>query len=71
MSSEGTRDLVGLPVSGFEGPRLSCLVCKLCLLKESMYNRGFGLPEKCARHVMRPWGLRGAVKAVWVWAWRA
>ena len=29
----------------------------------------FGLHERCARDVVRPWGPRGAGKAVWVRAW--
>ena len=29
----------------------------------------FGLHERRAWDVVRSWGLRGAGKAVWVWAW--
>ena len=38
-------------------------------VKELCIIVGFGLQERCARDVMRPWGPRGAGKAVWVWAW--
>ena len=37
--------------------------------KELCVRIGFGLHERRARNVVKSWGLRGAVKAVWVWAW--
>ena len=55
-------DPVGLPVSGVRGSRSSCLVYDLCLAR-------FGWRERRARDVVMPWGLRGAVRATWVWAW--
>ena len=30
---------------------------------------GFGLCERRPRDVVRSWGLRGAGKAAWAWAW--
>ena len=47
--------------------RVLCVVFiyfeELCILI------GFGLHERRAWDVVRSWGLRGAGKAVWVWAW--
>ena len=30
---------------------------------------GFGLHKRCARHLGRRWGVRGAGKSVWVRVW--
>ena len=48
-----------------------CRVVCACYVyfKDSCVVLGFGLHERCARDVERPRGLRGAGKAVWVWAW--
>ena len=45
----------------------------LCVLyvkvKAVCINIGFGLRERCARDVVRSWGLRRAGKAACAWAW--
>ena len=69
MGQKCWGDLVGLPASGVERPRLLFRGCNLCLRKELCLIVGFGLHESCARGVMRPRGLCGAGKAAWVWAW--
>ena len=46
------------------------VVCVLYIcFKEICVLIGFGLHERRAQDVMRSWGLRGAGKAVGVWAW--